>query len=260
MPDRESVVTRFVAKVRAVLDEDWVGTAGRRFRRTISKISQLNQNHLHLGERASAAPDLAWTAVQGVASEKHAKAASDYSKAENDRIDVALKRRVLEDKVRQERATADRLEAEANLARIRELQSRLDLAKQLAELGVALVLDENAVIRAYKHPHYPGDILSGVLNVKEHNLLRSTLIDVVVPEMSAEIRIGTLTRWIRTTGDHVVRDEPILEVSTYMVDSEIPCPADGTPVEVLVPEGTQIKINETVVARIQPTVLRSRDI
>src|SRR5260221_4539726 len=77
MPSPESVITRLVAKIKAVLEEDWLGAAGRRFRHTLSKISDLNRKHLHLEERASAAPDLAWNAVQGIASEKLAKATSD---------------------------------------------------------------------------------------------------------------------------------------------------------------------------------------
>src|SRR5882757_7379409 len=118
MPEHGTKIQRFVAKLRAVMDEDWSGRTGAFFRRGISRISEVNEEYLHLEDKASEAPDLAWRAVQGLAGEKHAKAISDYAKAENDKIDLALKQRVLEDKVRQERATADRMESEAGLAKL----------------------------------------------------------------------------------------------------------------------------------------------
>ena len=116
------------------------------------------------------------------------------------------------------------------------------------------MLDENAVIKAYKRPQASHDLLAGILNVQEQEILRSVLFDLIVPELSPETRIGTLVRWIKCTGETVEQDEPILEISTELVDTEIPCPIDGTLVEVLVHEGTQIRINETVVARLRPAL------
>jgi pyruvate/2-oxoglutarate dehydrogenase complex dihydrolipoamide acyltransferase (E2) component len=39
---------------------------------------------------------------------------------------------------------------------------------------------------------------------------------------------GTLTKWLKKAGDHVERDEPLFEISTDKVDTEIPSPAAGT--------------------------------
>jgi 2-oxoglutarate dehydrogenase E2 component (dihydrolipoamide succinyltransferase) len=76
------------------------------------------------------------------------------------------------------------------------------------------------------------------------------MIDVVMPQMGESIVEGTLTKWLKKPGDRVERDEPLFEISTDKVDSEIPSPAAGVLGEVLVEEGATVSIN-TVVARIQ---------
>jgi pyruvate dehydrogenase E2 component (dihydrolipoamide acetyltransferase) len=73
--------------------------------------------------------------------------------------------------------------------------------------------------------------------------------DVVMPQMGESIVEGTLTRWLKKPGDKVERDEPLFEISTDKVDTEIPSPMAGVLTEVLVQEGTTIAIN-AVVARI----------
>src|SRR5271166_1676822 len=73
--------------------------------------------------------------------------------------------------------------------------------------------------------------------------------DVVMPQMGESIVEGTLTRWLKKAGEHVERDEPLFEISTDKVDTEIPSPAAGTLGEILVQEGTTVGIN-TVVGRI----------
>jgi len=73
--------------------------------------------------------------------------------------------------------------------------------------------------------------------------------DVVMPQMGESIVEGTLTRWLKKVGEHVERDEPLFEISTDKVDSEIPSPVAGTLTEILVQEGTVVAIN-TVVARV----------
>src|SRR5262249_40822006 len=76
------------------------------------------------------------------------------------------------------------------------------------------------------------------------------MIDVVMPQMGESIVEGTLTKWLKKRGEHVERDEPLFEISTDKVDTEIPAPAAGVLSEVLVEEGKTVGIN-TIVARIQ---------
>src|SRR5215472_16971833 len=73
--------------------------------------------------------------------------------------------------------------------------------------------------------------------------------DVVMPQMGESIVEGTLTKWLKKPGERVERDEPLFEISTDKVDTEIPSPAAGTLSAVLVEEGKTVGIN-TVVARI----------
>ena len=79
------------------------------------------------------------------------------------------------------------------------------------------------------------------------------MIDVVMPQMGESIVEGTLTRWLKKPGDKVERDEPLFEISTDKVDTEIPSPAAGTLAETLFEAGAVISIN-TVVARISDGV------
>jgi 2-oxoglutarate dehydrogenase E2 component (dihydrolipoamide succinyltransferase) len=73
--------------------------------------------------------------------------------------------------------------------------------------------------------------------------------DVVMPQMGESIVEGTLTKWLKKAGERIERDEPLFEISTDKVDTEIPSPAAGTLTEVLVEEGATVSIN-AVVARI----------
>jgi 2-oxoglutarate dehydrogenase E2 component (dihydrolipoamide succinyltransferase) len=67
--------------------------------------------------------------------------------------------------------------------------------------------------------------------------------------MGESIVEGTLTKWLKKAGDTVVADEPLFEISTDKVDTEIPSPAAGVLSEVLVQEGEKVQVN-AVVARI----------
>jgi 2-oxoglutarate dehydrogenase E2 component (dihydrolipoamide succinyltransferase) len=70
---------------------------------------------------------------------------------------------------------------------------------------------------------------------------------VIMPQMGESIFEGTLTKWLKKKGDRVQRDEPLFEISTDKIDSEIPAPASGVLQDILVKEGETVQIN-TVVA------------
>jgi len=74
----------------------------------------------------------------------------------------------------------------------------------------------------------------------------------VMPQMGESIVEGTLTKWLKKKGDSVERDEPLFEISTDKVDTEVPSPAAGVLGDVLVQEGTTVAIG-TVVGRIEDT-------
>ncbi len=70
--------------------------------------------------------------------------------------------------------------------------------------------------------------------------------DVVMPQMGESITEGTLTKWLKKTGDTVARDEPLFEISTDKVDAEIPSPAAGVLGEIKIQEGATVSINTVV--------------
>lgn len=71
-----------------------------------------------------------------------------------------------------------------------------------------------------------------------------------MPQMGESIAEGTVSRWLKKVGDTVKRDEPIFEISTDKVDAEIPSPAAGVLVEILIGEGQTVAV-QTTVARLE---------
>jgi pyruvate/2-oxoglutarate dehydrogenase complex dihydrolipoamide acyltransferase (E2) component len=78
-----------------------------------------------------------------------------------------------------------------------------------------------------------------------------TQIDVVMPQMGVSVSEGTITRWLKQAGERVARDEPLLEISTDKVDTEVPSPGEGVVAQILVPEGETVEVG-TVLAVIAP--------
>ncbi|MGW6925548.1 biotin/lipoyl-containing protein, partial [Streptomyces sp. NPDC054950] len=60
--------------------------------------------------------------------------------------------------------------------------------------------------------------------------------DVVLPALGESVTEGTVTRWLKQVGEEVTEDEPLLEVSTDKVDTEIPAPVSGVLLEITVAE------------------------
>ncbi|MEX0914017.1 MAG: 2-oxoglutarate dehydrogenase, E2 component, dihydrolipoamide succinyltransferase, partial [Demequina sp.] len=73
--------------------------------------------------------------------------------------------------------------------------------------------------------------------------------DVTLPALGESVTEGTVTRWLKSVGDAVEADEPLVEVSTDKVDTEIPSPFAGTLTEILVEEDQTVEV-DTVIARI----------
>jgi 2-oxoglutarate dehydrogenase E2 component (dihydrolipoamide succinyltransferase) len=69
-----------------------------------------------------------------------------------------------------------------------------------------------------------------------------TAIEVVMPQMGVSVSEGTITKWLKQPGEAVAADEPLLEISTDKVDTEIPSPGSGVLQEILVPEGETVEV------------------
>jgi pyruvate dehydrogenase E2 component (dihydrolipoamide acetyltransferase) len=67
-------------------------------------------------------------------------------------------------------------------------------------------------------------------------------IDVVMPQMGVSVSEGTITKWLKEQGEQVEADEPLLEISTDKVDTEVPSPGSGVLTEILVQEGATVDV------------------
>jgi pyruvate dehydrogenase E2 component (dihydrolipoyllysine-residue acetyltransferase) len=73
------------------------------------------------------------------------------------------------------------------------------------------------------------------------------LAEVTLPQLGETVTEGTITQWFKAVGDNVNADEPLFEVSTDKVDTEVPSPVAGTVAEIRVPEGETVSVG-TVIA------------
>jgi len=75
---------------------------------------------------------------------------------------------------------------------------------------------------------------------------------VTLPALGESVTEGTVTRWLKSVGDEVAVDEPLLEVSTDKVDTEIPSPAAGVLVEIKVGEDETVEVGTELAVIGQP--------
>jgi len=74
--------------------------------------------------------------------------------------------------------------------------------------------------------------------------------DIVMPKLGESIIEATITRWLKSEGDHIAEDEAIVEIATDKVDSEIPSPVEGKLLKALFKEGDIVPVG-TIIAHIQ---------
>ena len=77
-------------------------------------------------------------------------------------------------------------------------------------------------------------------------------VDITMPQLGETVTEGTITRWFKAVGDQVAEDEPLFEVSTDKVDTEVPSSASGFVGEILVAEGETVDVGAKL-AVITPT-------
>ena len=66
--------------------------------------------------------------------------------------------------------------------------------------------------------------------------------DVLLPALGESVTEGTVTRWLKNVGDTIALDEPLLEVSTDKVDTEIPSPVAGVLLEIKAGEDAVVEV------------------
>jgi 2-oxoglutarate dehydrogenase E2 component (dihydrolipoamide succinyltransferase) len=70
----------------------------------------------------------------------------------------------------------------------------------------------------------------------------TSAIDVVMPQMGVSVSEGTITKWLKQEGEQIAADEPLLEISTDKVDTEVPSPGEGVVQQILVQEGETVDV------------------
>jgi pyruvate dehydrogenase E2 component (dihydrolipoamide acetyltransferase) len=71
--------------------------------------------------------------------------------------------------------------------------------------------------------------------------------DITLPQLGESVTEGTITQWFKQVGDTIVADEPLFEVSTDKVDTEVPSPISGVVTELRIEEGDTVDVG-TIVA------------
>ncbi|HEX3104939.1 MAG TPA: hypothetical protein VHQ22_10845 [Terriglobales bacterium] len=148
MSEKPGLVSLIFAKVRALLPEQWRQGAGKLFRDTIGGVSEYSAKNVRIRERLDEAPDIGWNSLKVKSSEALLRAAEE----ENKRIATELARQTLADKARQEKATADRMETEARILSIKEIEERVTLVEKLRAANCVPVWDSKGNIRVLKAP------------------------------------------------------------------------------------------------------------
>jgi pyruvate dehydrogenase E2 component (dihydrolipoamide acetyltransferase) len=73
-----------------------------------------------------------------------------------------------------------------------------------------------------------------------------TAVDVVMPQMGVSVSEGTITKWLKQEGEEIQADEPLLEISTDKVDTEVPSPGSGVVQQILHQEGETVPVGERI--------------
>ncbi|HEY7706893.1 MAG TPA: dihydrolipoamide acetyltransferase family protein [Gaiellaceae bacterium] len=73
-----------------------------------------------------------------------------------------------------------------------------------------------------------------------------TAVDVVMPQMGVSVSEGTITKWLKQEGEEIQADEPLLEISTDKVDTEVPSPGSGVVQQILAQEGETVPVGQRI--------------
>ena len=71
-------------------------------------------------------------------------------------------------------------------------------------------------------------------------------VEILMPELGESVHEGTVSRWLKAVGDTVKEDEPIVEIMTDKVNTELPAPASGILSQILIQEGDLVKVFEAM--------------
>src|SRR5580700_10365010 len=67
-------------------------------------------------------------------------------------------------------------------------------------------------------------------------------VEILMPELGESVHEGTVSRWLKREGDFVKEDEPVVEIMTDKVNTELPSPASGILSKILIQEGDTVEV------------------
>jgi signal transduction histidine kinase len=150
---REGIITRLIARVRALLPGDWRGPAGRRFRKTVTTISDFaDEHHIRPGEVLGEGVELGRRKLEGLANHEFSQAVKNFADTEKIKIESELQRRSLESDVAKKEAEARKAAADARIQEAKAIEAEFELVEKLRRAGVLLYKDPAGNLTALPAP------------------------------------------------------------------------------------------------------------
>src|SRR4051812_32535688 len=72
------------------------------------------------------------------------------------------------------------------------------------------------------------------------------MVQLIMPKMGESVAEATILKWLKKEGDRIEADEPVLEIATDKVDSDVPSPASGTLSKKMFEEGQVVKVGQVI--------------
>ena len=136
----EGLITRLIARVRALFPNDWRAAAGERFRHTAKAVSDFAEEHqVRPGDLLGEGVELGRRILEGLANQELAQALKNFADAEKVKIDAELQRRSLEVDIRRKEAEARKAPAEARIQESKAVEAEFDLVQKLKQIGVVVL-------------------------------------------------------------------------------------------------------------------------
>ena len=161
-----------------------------------------------------------------------------YAKAENDRMETEIKRRTMQARARHETADADKAEADAGIARVREIEARLELFKRLKDLGVSVTLDASLNLRVAPAQRLPALEAEDALADHEIKLIANRLVHITVTLPHLSDHVEAQIAWLVSVGSEVREEQEIglIEFDTSPPNTvRVNAPATGTVISLFTP-------------------------
>ena len=188
------------------------------------------------------------------AAEQATDEARQAAQAEVERVQAELAEREAELSTELERAdteAAAAIEAAQRSARAQVAEAQQAAAEQVQ----AALADRDRAVAAANERTRIAEAQQEVTRARptpsDAARLYPTGIWVSMPQMGESITEGTVMRWLKKDGDRIEEDEPLLEISTDKVDTEVPCPASGIVRAIAVEEGETVAVG-VLLAVIEP--------